>query len=66
MRKPRIHFEQVPLEIVKKIIEEKIPPEATTELGPNNRRQKAEKDHLGTKRKLSVSSPRTAQVELSK
>ena len=65
MTKPKTHFEQVPLEIVKKIAEVEIPPEATTERDPKPGRQKLEKDLLGTKKKFKVSSLRSSRMELT-
>jgi hypothetical protein len=65
MAKPRTHFEQVPLEIVKKIVGEEIPPDATTEREPKTKRQKIEKDLLGNKKKFAASSRRSSQLELS-
>jgi hypothetical protein len=42
MAKPKTHFEQVPLEIIKKIIEEEIPPEVIIKPDPatNNKKPK--------------------------
>ncbi len=65
MAKPRTHFEQVPLEIVKKIVAEEIPPDATTERDPEANRKKVEKDLLGTKKKFAASSRTSSQLELS-
>jgi hypothetical protein len=65
MLKPRTHFEQVPLEIVKKIVEQEISTETVTERDPEARRQKVEEDLLGTKKKFSASSRGSSQREVS-
>jgi hypothetical protein len=65
MLKPRTHFEQVPLEIVKKIIEEKNPPETAFEPDPKTRRQRVEKDFSEIKKKSTANSGISSQMKLS-
>jgi hypothetical protein len=66
MIKPRTHFEQVPLEIVTKLVEEEIPPETITESTPISRRKKSQKDRLATKRQAIASYRRSSEIEASK
>jgi hypothetical protein len=65
MTKPRTHFEQVPLEIVKKIAEEEIPPETTTEPAPITRKKKSEKDRLEAQAPARVAFGTPSQTEVS-
>lgn len=46
MRKARTHFEQVPLEVIREIVEENIPPETRDGRGPKAKKKKAKKDPL--------------------
>jgi hypothetical protein len=66
MLKPKTHFEQVPLEIVKKIAEVEIPPEITMERAPIGRKQKSQKDRLATKRQEVTRYRRASEIEASK
>jgi hypothetical protein len=66
MAKPRTHFEQVPLEIVKKIAEEEMPPETVTGLHPGTRKKKAEKGLRVTQKQSKGNSRRYSRAELSK
>ena len=66
MIKPRTHFEQVPLEIVKKIVEEEIPPETITEHSPISRKKQSQKDRLATKKQAIASYGRFSEIEVSK
>ncbi len=66
MIKPKTHFEQVPLEIVKKIVEEEIPPKTITERAPISRKNKSQKDRLATPRQPIASYRRTTEIEVSK
>lgn len=53
------------MEIVKKIIEGEMPPETVTERDPTTRRQKVEKDRLGTKKKFVARSHRFVLMGIS-
>lgn len=46
MVKPRTHFEQVPLEVVKKIVEEEVQRQETDEPVRETRKKKLEEDLL--------------------
>ena len=65
MVKPRTHFEQVPLEIVKKIAEEGMSPETVTEGHPGTSKNKMEKDLRMTQKQSKANSRRASQLELS-
>jgi hypothetical protein len=65
MVKPRTHFEQVPLEIVKKIAGEEMPPETVTERHRGTNKKKVEKDLRGNHRQSKPNSRRSSQAELS-
>lgn len=66
MTKPKTHFEQVPLEIIKKIIEEEVSTGALAGRSQASGKMPLEKA-LGTAQKLSLaSSPKSGQKELSK
>jgi len=63
MLKPRTHFEQVPLETVRKIVEEQIRREITTKQDQETRKKMLENDLLAAQEQ-STASPRTySQVE---
>jgi len=66
MLKPKTHFEQVPLEIVKKIVEEEIPPETISERPPIRRKNKSQKDRLAIKKQAIGSYRRASEIEVSK
>jgi hypothetical protein len=66
MIKPKTHFEQVPLEIVKQIVEEEIPPETMTESTPISGKKKSQKDRLATKRQAIASYRSSSEIEASK
>ena len=51
MAKPRTHFEQVPLQIIQKIVEGVIPPEPVNGRDPLTGKRKMEKDHREGQRK---------------
>jgi hypothetical protein len=65
MAKPRTHFEQVPLEIVKKIAAEEMPPETVTEWHPGTSKKKVEKDFRVTRKQSKANSRRSSEMELS-
>jgi hypothetical protein len=65
MAKPRTHFEQVPLEIVKKIGEKEMPPKTVTQRHPGTSRKKAEKDLRVTPKQSTGNSRRSSRLELS-
>jgi hypothetical protein len=46
MPQPRTHFEQIPLEIVKKIAKEEIAPEKTTKPAPGSKKGNEKRDRL--------------------
>lgn len=66
MEKPRTHFEQVPLEIVKKIVEQEILPETIRERPPIRREKKSEKDRLATQKQAIAGSRPSSEIEVAK
>jgi len=66
MLKPKTHFEQVPLAIVKKIAEVEIQPKTKTERSPTGREQKSQKVRLATKRREVTGYRRSSEIEVSK
>jgi hypothetical protein len=56
MQQPRTHFEQIPLEIVKKIAEEEIEPEKTTEQAQWIKKSNETRDRLRARRPRSRGS----------
>ena len=66
MLKPKTHFEQVPLAIVKKIAEVEIQPETKTERSPTGREQKSQKVRLAAKRREVTGYRRSSEIEVSK
>ena len=64
MVKPKTHFEQVPLEIIKKIIEVEIPPEAIIKPEPatNNKRQNKSLLPAAEQSKASRNTPSPVEV----
>jgi hypothetical protein len=65
MLKAKTYFEQVPLEIVKKIVEEEMPPEAVTERHRGTSRKTMAKNLRGTHKQSKTDARRSSQVELS-
>jgi len=49
MAKPNTHFDQVPLEAIKKIVEEQAPEATTTKPDPLTMKKKLEKELLAAK-----------------
>jgi len=66
MLKARTHFKQVPLEIVRKIVEEQILSEITAERDPIISMKKREKNLLAAQERPKVSSRTSSEMELSK
>jgi hypothetical protein len=66
MAKPRTHFEQVPLQIIKKIIEGVIAPEPVNGRDPLTSKRKMEKDHRESQKQSKTSSRRSSRKEVSK
>jgi hypothetical protein len=64
MAKPRTHFEQVPLEIVKKIVVEGIPPEAAAERHRGVGKKKVEKDIRAAHKQSNVNARRSSRGEI--
>lgn len=65
MRKPRTYFEQVPLEVIREIVEEHVSPEAGNGRGPKAKKKKVKKDLLAHKQPSSVIPRSNSKVELS-
>jgi hypothetical protein len=65
MLKSKTHFEQVPLESVRKIVEEQFTPEVTTKQDrtATKKKKKLEKDFLAAQEQSSASSRAYPQVE---
>jgi len=63
MLKPKTHFEQVPLEIVRKIVEEQIRRETTTEKDQGTMQRTLE-DPFGAQEQSMVRSHTFSQVEV--
>jgi len=63
MLKPITHFEQVPLEAVRKIIEEQAAGEQTTKHDPVTGKEKLEKDLLAVQVQSTASFRTNSQVE---
>jgi hypothetical protein len=66
MIKPKTHFEQVPLEIIKQIVQEEIPQETITERTPISRKKQSQKDRLATKKQAIASYRRFSGIGVSK
>jgi hypothetical protein len=58
MLEPKTHFEQVPMEVVRKIVEEQIRREITTEQDQGIKKKTLEEDLLETQEQ-SMAKPRT-------
>ena len=63
MLKPKTHFEQVPLEIVRKIVEEQIRGETTTEQDQGTMQRTLE-DLFGAREQSMATSRAFSQVEV--
>jgi hypothetical protein len=66
MLKLKTHFEQVPLEIVRKIVEEQIRRETTTEEDQGTKKKTLEEDLLGAQEQSVATSRTLSQVEVEK
>jgi len=66
MLRARTHFEQVPLESVRKMVEGQVPREIARERDPATRKKKVEKRLPATQEQSRVSSHTSSQVEVSK
>lgn len=66
MEKPRTHFEQVSLEIVKKIVEDGILRETIRERAPIRREKKSEKGRLATQKQAIAKSRQSFEIEVAK
>jgi hypothetical protein len=65
MLKPRTHFEQVPLKIVRKIVEEQIRLQTTTEQNQETKKKAPEEDLWGAHHQSITARSRTfSRVEL--
>jgi hypothetical protein len=56
MMKSKTHYEQVPLETVRKILEEHHPPERAAAGDPSTRKEEMEKAQLATREQSKASS----------
>ena len=65
MRKPRTYFEQVPLEIIKDIVEESIQPEKRNGRGPKAKKKKVKKGLLAHKEPSRAIPRSNSKMELS-
>ena len=65
MTKPRTHFEQVPLEMVKKIAVEEIPLEAAAGRHPRVGKKKVGKDIRVIQKQSKANSRRSSRGEIS-
>lgn len=66
MAKPRTHFEQVPLQIIKEIVGGVIPPEPVNGRGAATSMKRMEKNHRESQKKLKTSSRRSSRKEVTK
>jgi hypothetical protein len=66
MAKPKTHFEQVPLEIIKKIIGEEIPPEVIIKPDPATNNKKPKKSLLPVAEQSKASGHTPSQMELTR
>jgi hypothetical protein len=66
MAKPKTHFEQVPLEIVKKIVEEEVPPDAVIKQDRSISNKKPKKPLLPAEQQAQTSDRIPFQMELTK
>jgi hypothetical protein len=64
MAKQKTHFEQVPLEIIKKIVEEEIPPEAIIKPNPATGNKKPKKPLLPAEQQAQANDHTPFQMEL--
>jgi hypothetical protein len=65
MLKAKTYFEQVPLEIVKKITGEEMPPETAIRRHRERGKQEAGKDFRGNHKPSKTDSRRSSQAEVS-
>ena len=66
MLRARTHFEQVPLETVRKMVEGQVPREIISERDPVTKKKKVEERLQATQEQSRVSSHTSSQVEVSK
>jgi hypothetical protein len=66
MLEPKTHFEQVPLEVIRKIIEEQIRRETTTEQDQGTKKKTLGEDLLGAPGQSMTRSRTFSQVGLKK
>jgi hypothetical protein len=66
MLEPKTHFEQVPIEVVRKIVEEQIRREITTEQDQGTKKITVEEDLLGAAEQSMARSRTFSQVGLKK
>jgi len=62
MLEPRTHFEQVPMEVVRKIVEEQLRRETATEQDQGIKKKTLEEDLLGAQEQ-SMARPHTVSEE---
>jgi hypothetical protein len=65
MLRARTHFEQVPLETVRKMVEGQVPREIIREQDPVTRKKNVEKRLQASQEQSRVSSHTSSQVEVS-
>jgi len=66
MVKPKTHFEQVPLEIIKKIVEEESPTEVIIKPNPATNNKKPKKPLLPAEQQAQASRHTPFQMEFTK
>ncbi len=66
MPKPRTHFEQVPLEIIKKIIADPIPPKLLIKADKASRSKKQKKSLLPSKQQSKAACRIPSRIRLTK
>jgi hypothetical protein len=64
MFQTKTHFEQIPLEIVRKIVEEQIRRETATEQDQRSKKKTLEEDLLGAQEQSMVCARPFSQVEV--
>ncbi len=64
MRPTKTHFEQIPLEIVRKIVEEQIRRETATEQDQRTKKKTLEEDLLGAQEQSTVCTRPFSQLEV--
>jgi hypothetical protein len=65
MAKPRTHFEQVPLQSIKEIVEGVIPPDPVNGRNPANSKRKMEKEPRASQKKSKASFRRSSRMEVT-